>query len=340
MTVLELISFSMLLFIGVYAAISDIKFRVIKNRVLFSVFLFSIALDFVYYSFFARDIVYDFLINILFVAALGVALYAFKIWAAGDIKLLIVLSCLYPARFYFLNKSLILTVYFSFVLGYVFLLSTGIYRIVSGDVKISKNCLLSDVKRSFYSYVCSIIHMIPINLVYMNFVIVKGSNTSPLISIIAVTALIWAISLIKILKNRYIVLALLIFDIIVCIWQRTLLLSANMYIYIISAALTLVQIILKYSNYEVILAKDVKSGMILSIASSVFLCNSEIGFDKISKENQGSRLSDEDALKITRWGIGTDIELTIVRKIPFAVFIFLGFLIYFFFEVLFICKLK
>lgn len=83
--------------------------------------------------------------------------------------------------------------------------------------------------------------------------------------------------------------------------------------------------------YEEIKIADLKKGMILSTISSMMMQNSRVrGLPSVSTEDLKSRLTEEQVNSICRWSKSRKIEtITIVRKIPFAIFIFSGFLSYF-----------
>ena len=84
-------------------------------------------------------------------------------------------------------------------------------------------------------------------------------------------------------------------------------------------------------NYQVINTEDVKRGMILSQVSSIMMQNSKVkGMPSISDESLNSRLTEEEADSIIRWSKTKNglRQITIVRKIPFAVFITSGTLVY------------
>lgn len=88
---------------------------------------------------------------------------------------------------------------------------------------------------------------------------------------------------------------------------------------------------IKASLYEVIPLESLQSGMILSVGSSILMQGSRVrGLPNISTEDLESRLTKEEVESIKRWGAGKEImEITIIKKIPFAIFLGLGFLTYF-----------
>lgn len=317
--------------LGLYASISDIKIGIIKNKVLLYFSIVAVLLNVIYYAVFVQDIARDFLYNILFIVLISVVLYLSRIWAAGDVKLVLVMTLLIPARLYIPINSHIITLFIAiciaFILGYFYLLSIGCYSIISGKVKTSWKKVFYGFKQWLFSYIIVILYTIPISVLYgkliSNFIIVDS-----IIVIISFSLLAIVISKIKALRNRIVLPITFAADVILCIAFKVLPFSTNYYLYLIAAVLVIIQQIVTANNYEEIFAKDIKPGMILSTSSAFLVMQAGIGIDKKTKEDQGSRLDAKEAERIKNWGIGTTIKVSIVKKIPFAIFIFLGYLIY------------
>ena len=84
-------------------------------------------------------------------------------------------------------------------------------------------------------------------------------------------------------------------------------------------------------SYTPIKTLDIKKGMILSASSVMLFLNSNIkGLPMKVSEDMAARLTDEEVDSIKRWARtknGKD-ELIIVKKIPFAFFINIGYAIF------------
>lgn len=92
------------------------------------------------------------------------------------------------------------------------------------------------------------------------------------------------------------------------------------------------RILIATQSYQVIQTALVRPGMILSTASSMqFIASRVKGLPGISTEDLRSRLTEEQAESIKRWEHSAkgQPQITIVRKIPFAIFISLGFVLYY-----------
>ena len=84
-------------------------------------------------------------------------------------------------------------------------------------------------------------------------------------------------------------------------------------------------------NYKQIKTSEIKEGMVLSYATVASFSNSRVkGLPQITTEDIQSRISEAEAESIRRWecsksGLQT---ITIVRKLPFACFISIGFILF------------
>ena len=95
--------------------------------------------------------------------------------------------------------------------------------------------------------------------------------------------------------------------------------------------LVICQMTIKTTIYETIAISELKKGMILSTFSSLmFQMSITKGLPPVSKENLNDRLTEEQVASVQKWAKATRTEsITIVKKIPFAVFITIGFALYF-----------
>lgn len=330
--VLEILLVITLVAAGVYASVSDIKHGIIKNRVLAVFFGIAVLLDGIYYGFAVRDIAVEFLISYFIVAALAMILFFTNCWAGGDCKLSLVLGLLFPARLYVAawetNITLFLSLVIAFLFGYGFLIVDAVYGLITRRDRIS----LVDFKRGSFSffkyYIAAVAYLIAFDLLYRLVIARYIIVDSPIVSLFGF-AIALATTSIKPLMKCYVFLPVLLVDIVLCIIFKIFPLSQNALHYVIVLLLAVFRILISARNYISIRADSIKPGMILSTASSVVLAHeipkAEI---QISTEKLDSRLTEDQADKIATWGERKDITIAIVRRIPFAAFISLGFLVY------------
>ena len=320
----------MIVALGLYATISDFITGLIKNKVLFVAFVLGIILDFCYYIFYCRDLFRSFIINFAVLFVVAIVLFLTHIWAGGDSKLLITIGVLYPARLYYIFDpipySLLLIVVFSFVLGYFYLLTDTVVNSLNKRAQVSWKSVGQRLRKYIMQYAFTMIYVVAITLIYEYFIQPIFSLNNILMTVLLI-AFALAVNSIKILKNWSLIIATLVFDVIMSIITRIIPVSTNWKTYVFILIATILRMVMSNYNYKEIPVKGIRRGMILSIPSSIVLIQSrEEGMPEISSEDLQSRLSEGEADIIRAWGLKNPGRQTliIVRKIPFAVFIFLG----------------
>ncbi len=331
-TVLEVLLILLLAAAGVYASISDIKKGIIKNKVLIIFAGIAILLDALYYGIFVRDIAFEFLISYSIVAALALILFFTHCWAGGDCKLALVLGLLFPARLYVVawktNVTLFLALLIAFLLGYVFLIVDAVYGLISRRDKISAITFKQGMVSFFKYYIAALAYLVAFDLLYC-LIVARYIVIDSVIITLVCFAIAWGSTAIKPLMKPYVFLPVLGIDIVLCIVFKVFPLSGNIIHYIVVLLLAVFRILISAKNYTPIQAGSIKAGMILSTASSILLSQSipKAGIP-VSTEKLDSRLTEDQAKKIVEWGAKKQMVFAVVRRIPFAAFIFLGFLLY------------
>jgi hypothetical protein len=332
MTAIEILLFAGIAVLGVYASKSDIICGKIRNKVLLAALLFAVVLDALYYIFYAKELLVIFLVNNVFVWIITAVLYFTHSWAGGDCKFCFLLALMYPARYYLTVNQNSLTLFFStgiaFILGYFFLAGDAVYCLLMKKIRLTKQYVLQSIKAFLFSYFSAILYTTAASFVF------QALASKVAISLYLQTAihicLAWFAASKKQLQNRIVLGILLFADLVLSVVTRTIPISTNYQIYLIMLILLFFQIAVRIRNYQTVAAKAVQPGMILSAMSSALLMQSNISsIQKLSKETLDDRLTRNQAAEIQGWGERTQALLTIVRKVPFSVFIFLGIVGYF-----------
>ena len=135
----------------------------------------------------------------------------------------------------------------------------------------------------------------------------------------------------KIFTKWYVCVPVLLTDIVASYFLRVVPISLAPENYALAAILLIAQTTIKTNLYGTVLIKNLKPGMILSAFSSAMMQGSRVrGLPCVSSEDLRNRLTAEEVESIQRWAASRKInELVIVKKIPFAFFISLGFICYF-----------
>lgn len=334
MIVIEIFNLIALVALGIVSSISDLKRGLIYNKVLFAFAIYAVIADIIMYCLFAHNLIVPFLLNFSIVSVLSLYLFFSHSFAGGDCKLTIVFSLLFPASFYFNYNShsttLFLVLGIAIALGYFYLLFTSIYAIMKQEIKITgkqiKVTLLSFVKSFFVVTLYIFIINLFFSIINENFFRVNIWIIRAVCIFVA-----YLVGRIEFLKKWYTILTVAIIDIVLCLTLRVVPISLNPENYLLALALLFCQITIQPNMYKTIPVSELKKGMILSTEISVIMQNSRVrGLPEISFEDLRSRLTEEEVSSIGRWSENTNVDrVTIVKKIPFAIFIFIGFLCYF-----------
>jgi preflagellin peptidase FlaK len=333
--IIENISTLAMLLLGIYASVSDIRKGIIKNKVLIIAASYAALADIVYYGFLRRDLAALFLINIAIVIVIALILFFSHSWAGGDCKLVCVFCLLYPAsKFLTYNNqavTLIFSVVAAFVICYIYLvvdyIRAALHKCIHFSVEYVKNSMLTFAK----SYMQTLIYLTSVHMIYI-IALAKITELSTVGWITIDFCVAWLVSSVKLLHNKYLCGIMFAVDVVLSVYLHMIPLSTNILRYLFVWGVVLMRIILSEHNYQTISTEQVCRGMILSTPTSMQFMPSRVkGLPGISTEDLRSRLTEEEADSIKRWEHSATgrPQIIIVRKIPFAIFISLGFLIYY-----------
>lgn len=334
MKIAETINMLLIVFLCVLCSKSDLSVNLIKNKTLAVFSIAAVVTDAVYYGYFARDLLVEFLINVAIVSAVSLFLFYSHSFAGGDCKLTIVLALLYPAGFYVVyngkNITLIFAVAFAVLAGFLCLLGNSVFAIITKKVTITfksaANYFLNFVK----SYLVAVIYVTLANLLFT--VLGKfGIELNVWISVAFCMALAWCIGRFPQFKNKIALICTGVAVIVLSIILKVFPVSLNPGNYALVLILLFCQIAIRSTIYETIPVTQLKKGMILSAMSSLLMQSSITkGLPSVSTEDLKSRLTESEIESVIIWARATHTDtLTIVKKIPFAIFISLGFLGYY-----------
>lgn len=332
MLICEILLVLLLVAVGACASYTDIRWGIVKNKDLLPITVIGIAIDIVYYGVFTRDIIKDFLLNLLIMATVLIFLYKTNSFAGGDLKLGIVMALLYPARLYLVYRHNIYTLIFAlgiaFVYGYIWLLGDSVVRFFRKK----------DIRKTAYirNYFLKFIIMYFVASVYVMLmsmlltILSRGQIPEWLLWLLCL-CIAWIVRKEKMLRKWFILIPVIICVIIIAAVWRLLPFSISPGTYIFTGALILCQMFINTNLYKDIKTDDVKAGMILSTASTVLMQSSRIkDMPGLSSESLKDRLTDDESEAVRKWGKSEKGEesVAIVKKIPFALFIAAGFLTY------------
>ena len=334
MIIIEILLLVLIMLICIRTAYTDNKTGLILNRDLLIFAIPGVVLNVIYYTAFVNDILIEYIINVCIVIIVGLILFYSKSLAGGDVKLLILIGLIYPARMYVVyvenNITLIFALGIAIFLGYVYLLIDAIVGIAKNPTKISKKYVKNYLIAFLKSFIRATLYIGLISYL-LSLLSIFGISIGAWISRIICIAIALLIGRYKIFSSKWLMGIIILLDLLGLILFRQLPVSTNIGNYIIVIVLLLCQMTIKTNIYREIKISELEKGMILSTVSSLLMQNSRVrGLPRISEENLGDRLTEEQIASITRWAESRDVEwLTIVKKIPFAIFISLGYITYF-----------
>lgn len=160
---LELISLILLGCLCVICTKSDLQTGFIYNKVLAVFAAFAVAIDVVYYGFFAVDLLPAFLANIVVVAIVSLYLFYTHSFAGGDCKMTAVAALLLPARFYWIvggsKITLVFVIGFALFSGYCYLLGTSLWAIAQRKVKLTVDAIKQMLFHFLQSYIVATLYL-------------------------------------------------------------------------------------------------------------------------------------------------------------------------------------
>lgn len=111
MIIIEALILTVLLMVLIFCSYTDCRDSLIRNSALLKAGLILGILDIAYYIIYGTQYLVIFLFNAGLLAIISLMLYALKIWAGGDSKLLLLISIAIPGRLYTLMVVIICQAY-------------------------------------------------------------------------------------------------------------------------------------------------------------------------------------------------------------------------------------
>lgn len=336
MILLPLTATILAIILGIITSITDIKENRISNKTLLIFGIAGTALTIAQYVLKTNIIWNAYFVNLTLVIVFSLVLYFLHIWAAGDSKLLSVLGILIPANYCMLAGKLVpwgvIVVALSFVVSFAYLLIESIWLFINHKGEFSFKNVTKNTKQFLIAYVR--------NIIYISFALkLENSFAKEWFSehswaILGINiSLILLISSFEFLKKLPVVITTLVLSVSLSIYTGEWFLSlSRLKYYLLVVVIMLIRLMISEYNYTTIPTSEVKKGMILSSFTTIFMSKSRVkGLPDISKEDMRSRLTAEEAEAVVHWGKSKNglKEVQIVRKVPYAIFIFSGLLIYF-----------
>lgn len=336
MLVLEMLLVINLLCLCAYTSYTDFKNSLIKNSTILLSCTVSVVINVFYYLFYGREFFGLFITNFILMSVFSILMYALSIWAAGDSKLMMAVMLSIPGRLFDADTVAgivpglpIMMAAFSFAFLYVVgdSLRTGIKKKEKIQIQ-----WIDEIKGFIKNYFYYSVYILSFNSLCF---LLSNDFFSRNVLLLSMLDLFFILVLprIEIFKKKIAFGGMLLFLIIYMVMtgKQIHFASNNWIFYLFLFVVLLIRLISERYNYEMIPTKDVRSGMVMSNRTILMMSISKVtGLPKATTEDLRSRISKEEADSIHRWETSKygKTEVEIVRKMPFAIFISLGTIVF------------
>ncbi|MBE5837956.1 prepilin peptidase [Butyrivibrio sp.] len=316
-------------------SITDIRENRISNKLLIVFGIIGIILNVAQYILKTHIIWNVYFVNLTLVVVFSLLLYIFHIWAAGDSKLLIVMGLLIPANYCIINHQMIpwcvIVVALSFGISFLYLIAESLWLFFKDRSSFSLDNVKKNIRVFLIAYARNIIY-ISLVLKLEDYFAKEWFETHSIVMLGINISIILLVSSLEIMKKWYSMLIALALSVAFSLYSEEWFLNiSRLKYYALIIIIMLIRVMISEYNYKTIPTSEVKKGMILSGFTTIFMSKSKIpDLPGISHEDMRSRLTKEEAEAVVKWGNskGGLKEVQIVRKIPYAIFIFIGLIIY------------
>lgn len=327
---IELISLAMTLTFSLLCTFKDLKDGIVKNAIFKYLGLPLALLNLVNIYFNGTANWPDYGLFLAVGAIISLLLFYTHIWAGADCKFYGVVIVMLPynivvGQIYGLSNIVVIPM-LAFLYGYIYILVESIWEFARHKKQVT---VWTSIKKDFLRYLKTYFLLVLINGVL-------GIGAMKLLHLVIPNVLLLVLDYglvvmankFCLLENKVFMALVLLSDVILQLTGLTMVLSfMNLLIWVaVILALTLRNFANSF-NYRTIELASLEKGMILSTMSSMYLANQKQKlFKKISDESLHSRLDEQDVIalqQLAATGKGIS-EVSVVKKIPFILFIFLG----------------
>lgn len=334
MNVIEIIQLLLISVLCVIVCVTDIHKGLITNKTLLPFFALGIILSVFEFTIFFKALWIEYLKNVSFIIAVSIVLYASHIWAGGDCKLTILIALLFPARLYLnynnsrFNLWLILII--TFCAGFIYTIVDSTVRFIKTRFRLDYIFNAKKILIMFHRYIKNLLLLVAVgltfNVVFSNFI--KINN---IVYFLICVIIVYFANKFKVLNIKVLIAALALFDALMIVFTRYIPFRKAWYYYLLLLGIMLIKVFAENYNYETICVDELKKGYILSRYDTLLFQNSKVtGLPPLSDETLKSRLTESEVESVKTWSKTKQgkNEITIVRKMPFAIFITVGVICY------------
>lgn len=329
MIYIEALMVATMMMAGIYSSISDIRKSIVPNKILILASSIGIVLHILYFAIGTGDYYPTWLLNMIIADALSVLMYLNKMWAAGDSKLFVVMYFLFPPRLLDANtfEHSIVPYILIFVPAIIWIIIDTIYRYIKHEKHYFKKVATKDlIKNILYIYIEATAFYRLFAMLWLSFIQNNELFCSAIILVYAVIC-----SNCAVFRKWYAVCVHGIIIIISWIINNTAFSLPDAKTALIILGVIGFQEIISVFNYQCIPTNSVRKGMIIASRTAITFQKSKVHDLPVTlDESLASKITEEQAAAVKRWekSVSGEHEIWIVRKVPFAIIIFLGFFIW------------
>lgn len=324
---------------------TDVKDGLIKNQHLFCAGSAGVTINIIYAIVTDGAFVTTYLTNLFMIAVSSLLMYALHIWSAGDSKLLITIACCLPGRFLtFWDVGLFPSFFIissSFIVAFVYAIAESILLGIRNKELLMLQFPSIDMLRMTCAYLFTVPSTMLANAILMRTAPWLFEDNHLLLMAVDFLMVITLVHYRNRMQTPTIGIAAASLWIIVFVLFATGKLNISPSIHVTSWLFVLLIMAVcifagKY-NYQTIPTSEIAAGMIPAASTVVLFQTSRVkGLPHSIGEDMGSRLTQEEADSIKRWERSSQgmPYVSIVRKLPFGIFINIGCVLFFVFEVI------
>lgn len=318
---------SCLLFFGGYCTITDLKSSIVPNKLILIGFLIGILLHIVYIFCGVSPYYPYWLINMVIADCIAFSMYIGKIWAAGDAKLFMLLYFLFPARLLdsgTLSHSIVPYI-FIFVPALLWIICDSFMRILLREEKKRKDF---SIKSFILSYAIIVVEATAFHcictLLFPEMIEQQALFFSTLMLMYA-----YMCGVFSLMKRWYVFTIHALVIVVMWLYKQWVFIFPSSQTYLIIVLVVAVQRFCSLYNYQLVQTDKVKAGMIPAAETIIAFQASKIhSLPSNPSEELTAKMSEEEAEAVRRWGKSAKGKpnIWIIRKVPFAIMIYIGFI--------------
>lgn len=336
MIIIEAFLLTVLMIMCIYVTITDFKHGIIQNKVLLTAGTLGLVANIPYYFIFATSYFSAFVLNVVIMSIISIMFYALHIWAAGDSKLLMLTIFLMPARIYYQGDNVTATVVIMiiiFSIAYIYILGDSIYQGIKEKNLFKINRFKADIILMLKQYIkCTC--LVSLFGIILRFIIPEFYNKNIALMMLINMIIVLMSYNFKFFEKTVPLIFLSVITVVCYLSTNKDTFQFDYKIYILVLVVFVLRLFAEKYNYQIIPTSQVEKGMVIALSTTLCFMPSNIkGLPKNKNtEDIRSRITEEEADSIKRWEKSKygQAEIVIVRKIPFAIFISIGSIIYFF----------